>query len=131
LLLVDQNQLESAILNLAINARDAMHERGRLTVEARNAHLQNGPDDQGLTGDFLTLAVSDTGPGMSPDILEKAFEPFFTTKGVGVGTGLGLSMVYDFATQSSGTAQIRSAIGKGTTITIYLPRATTVGSRSS
>ncbi len=129
--LVDQNQLESAILNLAINARDAMHERGRLTVEARNVHLQNGPDDQGLTGDFLALAVSDTGPGMSPDILEKAFEPFFTTKGVGVGTGLGLSMVYDFATQSSGTAQIRSVVGKGTTITIYLPRAMTVGSRSS
>jgi signal transduction histidine kinase len=130
-ILVDQNQLESAILNLAINARDAMHERGRLTVEARNVHLQNGPDDQGLTGDFLALAVSDTGPGMSPDILEKVFEPFFTTKGVGVGTGLGLSMVYDFVTQSSGRAQIRSEIGKGTTITIYLPRATTVGSRSS
>jgi signal transduction histidine kinase len=126
--LVDQNQLESAILNLAINARDAMHGRGRLTVEARNARLQNGPDDQGLTGDYVALSVSDTGAGMPPDISEKAFQPFFTTKGADVGTGFGLSMVYDFATQSSGTAQIRSEVGKGTTITIYLPRATTIHS---
>jgi signal transduction histidine kinase len=119
----DQNQLESAILNLAINARDATHGSGRLTVAARNSQLRNGPDDLGLTGDFLALTISDNGPGMPPEVLAQAFEPFFTTKGVGVGTGLGLSMVYEFAAQSGGAAGIRSEREKGTTITIYLPRA--------
>jgi signal transduction histidine kinase len=90
--------------------------------------LQNGPDDHGLTGEVLALAVSDTGSGMSPDILQKVFEPFFTTKGDGIGTGLGLSRVHDFATQSGGKVQIPSEIGRGATITMYLPRATIMAS---
>jgi signal transduction histidine kinase len=121
-ILVDQNQLESAILNLAINARDATQGRGRMTVVARNSHLQDGPDELGISGDFLAVAVSDDGPGMPAETLAQAFEPFFTTKGPGIGTGLGLSMVQDFAIQSGGKARIGSALGKGTAVTIYLPR---------
>jgi signal transduction histidine kinase len=119
----DRTRLESAMLNLAINARDAMNYDGGLTIEARNAWFENGSDDQGLSGDFVALSVSDTGSGMSPEILERVFEPFFTTKDIGIGTGLGLSMVQEFATQSGGTVRAQSEIGKGTTITIHLPRA--------
>jgi two-component system, NtrC family, sensor kinase len=115
-----------AILNIAINARDAMMpEGGVLTIDVWNAALQNGSDEDGLTGDFVAVAISDTGAGMSAEILQCAFEPFFTTKGEGLGTGLGLSMVAGFAKQSGGTAHINSEIGRGTSVTIYLPRTTT------
>ena len=120
----DQDQLLLAILNIAINARDAMMPGGGvLTIDVRNAALQNGPADDGLTGDFVSLAISDTGAGMSAETLERVFEPFFTTKAEGLGTGLGLSMVAGFAKQSGGTAHINSEIGRGTSVTIYLPRA--------
>jgi len=122
----DQDQLMLAIVNIAINARDAMMPKGGiLTIDVRNAALRNDPDDDGLSGDFVALAISDTGAGMSSETLERAFEPFFTTKGEGIGTGLGLSMVAGFAKQSGGTVHINSEIGRGTAVTIYLPRATT------
>jgi signal transduction histidine kinase len=124
----DQDQLLLAILNIAINARDAMMPKGVLTIDVRNAVLQNGPDDDGLIGDFVALAISDTGVGMSTETLKRAFEPFFTTKGDGLGTGLGLSMVAGFARQSAGTVHINSEIGRGTSVTIYLPKATTTDS---
>jgi signal transduction histidine kinase len=120
----DQNLLEAAILNLAINARDAMSGGGTLTIEAKNAHLENGPNENGRAGDFIALSIADAGTGMTPEILQHAFEPFFTTKGVGTGTGLGLSMVHDFAVQCGGVVTIQSEVGKGTAITIYLPCAT-------
>ncbi len=122
----DQDQLLLAILNIGINARDAMMAGGGvLTIDVRNAALQNGPDDDGLTGDFIALAISDTGAGMSAETLGRVFEPFFTTKAEGQGTGLGLSMVAGFAKQSGGTAHINSEIGRGTSVTIYLPRTPT------
>ena len=95
----DQNLLEAAILNLAINARDVMSGGGTLTIEAKNAHLENGPNENGRAGDFIALSIADAGTGMAPEILRRALEPFFTTKGVGTGTGLGFSMVQDFAVQ--------------------------------
>jgi two-component system, NtrC family, sensor kinase len=125
----DQDQLLLAILNLAINARDAMiTEGGILTIDVRNAALQSSPDYDGLTGDFVAISISDSGAGMSAETLERAFEPFFTTKVDGLGTGLGLSMVAGFARQSGGTVHIHSEIGRGTSVTIYLPRATTTDS---
>lgn len=121
---VDVNQLESALLNLAINARDAMPEGGRLTIETSAVEvdeafveLRPGFD----VGRYVVIAVSDTGVGMPPDLLEKVFDPFFTTKPVGQGTGLGLSMVYGFVQQSGGQVRIDSQPGNGTTVTIYLP----------
>lgn len=121
----DDNQLESAILNLAINARDAMPRGGRLTIGARNVALSAerlAKSDRAEPGDYVELSVSDTGLGMSPDILNKVFDPFFTTKPLGQGTGLGLSMIYGFVQQSRGHIEIESQEGAGTTIRLYLPR---------
>ena len=122
--MIDATQLESAILNLAINARDAMPESGRVTIATANRWIDES-DARELElepGAYLSVAVSDTGTGMAPETVERAFEPFFTTKPIGQGTGLGLSMVYGFARQSGGQVRIDSAPGAGTTITIYLPR---------
>ena len=121
----DGNQVESALLNLAINARDAMPDGGRLTVETSNTHLDAAyvGSEPGLQpGDYVMLAVTDTGIGMSPDVLTRAFEPFFTTKPVGQGTGLGLSQLYGFARQSGGHVRIESEVGRGTSVKLYLPR---------
>jgi len=122
--LVDANQLESAILNLVINARDAMPQGGRLTVETSAVDLDEAYCEAhpGIAaGPYVVIAVSDTGVGMTPDLIEKAFDPFFTTKPLGQGTGLGLSMVYGFARQSNGQVRIHSAPGQGTSVKIYLP----------
>lgn len=124
--LVDTAQLQNALLNLALNARDAMPRGGRLTVEISRAHLdadyaQMYP--QVRTGDYVLVSVSDTGAGMSAEVQQRAFEPFFTTKGVGSGTGLGLSMVYGFARQSGGHVQLYSELDRGTTVRLFLPAA--------
>jgi PAS domain S-box-containing protein len=120
--LCDANQLENALLNLCINARDAMPEGGQLTIETDNLVVEAHHTTELPPGDYVAVTVSDTGVGMSPDVLERAFEPFFTTKPLGQGTGLGLSMVYGFARQSDGLVRIRSELGKGTAISILLPR---------
>lgn len=121
---VDVGQLENALLNLCINARDAMPGGGKLTIETANRWLdQRGAEQRGLEpGQYISLCVSDTGSGMSAEIIERAFDPFFTTKASGEGTGLGLSMVHGFAGQSGGTVRIYSELGKGTMVCIYLPR---------
>ncbi|AFE11233.1 sensory box histidine kinase/response regulator [Corallococcus coralloides DSM 2259] len=122
---VDRNQLENVILNLAINARDAMDGRGKLTIEAGNAMLDDHYamlHPEVTAGQYVLLAISDTGSGMSQEVMERAFEPFFTTKPEGRGTGLGLSMVYGFVKQSGGHVKIYSELGHGTSIKIYLPR---------
>ncbi len=122
---VDPSQVESAIVNLAVNARDAMPAGGRLLIETGNVTVDADMAERldGLApGDYVRLSVSDTGSGMPEAVRERAFEPFFTTKEQGRGTGLGLSMIYGFAKQSSGLATIESTEGKGTTVTIYLPR---------
>ncbi len=121
----DPEALEVALINLAVNARDAMPAGGRLTVAAANVSLQKGRDEAtGLAGDFVCLSVSDTGVGIAPENLEHVFEPFYTTKPAGKGTGLGLSQVYGFARQSGGAVSVTSRIGEGTSVAIYLPRAT-------
>ncbi|MGM0560573.1 MAG: PAS domain S-box protein [Pseudomonadota bacterium] len=123
--LVDPVQLESAVLNLCINARDAMPERGHLTIEVQNVHLDKGygqGDERIPPGPYVMLAISDTGNGMPSDVAARAFDPFFTTKETGKGSGLGLSMVYGFARQSRGQAVIYSEEGQGTTVKLYLPR---------
>ena len=119
---VDPSELENAILNLAINARDAMPNGGELVVETRNVAGSDLRFDGGGR-EFVLLSVSDTGEGMLPEVLERAFEPFFSTKEPGRGTGLGLSTVYGFAEQSGGHVTIESEIGRGTTVSLYLPRA--------
>ena len=122
----DANQLESALLNLAINARDAMPDGGLLTVETANTRLDgSGGDgfDAVEAGDYVALSVSDTGTGMSAEVVAKAFDPFFTTKPIGQGTGLGLSMIYGFARQTGGHARLYSEEGKGTTVKLYLKRS--------
>ncbi|KPW67824.1 hypothetical protein ALO81_200235 [Pseudomonas cannabina] len=122
--LVDASQLENALLNLCINARDAMPDGGRITIEAGNRVIEGGAAQvhDMPAGQYLSLCVTDTGTGMPPEVIAKAFDPFFTTKPIGQGTGLGLSMIYGFANQSGGQVRIQSEVGKGTAITIYLPR---------
>ena len=122
---VDQDELELALLNLALNGRDAMPGGGMLTLNAENVTLRKKPDLP-LEGDFVSVSVSDTGAGIAPDVLPRIFEPFFTTKGVGQGTGLGLSQVYGFALQSGGRVIVRSELGRGTTVTLFLPRTYSV-----
>ena len=123
---IDPGQVENALLNLAINARDAMEGQGRLTIELGNAHLDDEyarTHDEVTPGQYVMLAVSDTGSGMTPEVLDKVFEPFFSTKSEGKGSGLGLSMVYGFVKQSGGHVKIYSEVGEGTTVRLYLPRA--------
>jgi len=122
--LCDANQLENAILNLCINARDAMPNGGRITIETANSWLdRRAALERGMAeGQFVAVCVTDSGTGMPPDIVARAFDPFFTTKPAGQGTGLGLSMIYGFARQSGGQVRIYSEVGQGTTVKIYLPR---------
>jgi signal transduction histidine kinase len=119
---VDPHQLENAIVNLAVNARDAMDGQGVMRVETRNVKVAANEVGDIRAGDYVKMSVTDTGCGMPPEVKERAFEPFFTTKPVGKGTGLGLSQIFGFAHQSGGEVGIESEVGKGTTVSIYLPR---------
>lgn len=121
---VDPSQLDMAVFNLAINARDAMPDGGRITVRAHNVSAAERAEAKAdLRGDFVAISIADTGHGVPDEIAERIFEPFFTTKEVGKGTGLGLSQVFGFATQSGGTVTLKSKVGEGSVLTIYLPRA--------
>jgi CheY-like chemotaxis protein len=127
--MVDPSQLESALLNLAINARDAMPKGGKLTIETANAHVDDeyaAAHDEVKPGQYTLISVSDTGHGMSRETMARAFDPFYSTKGVGKGTGLGLSMVYGFVKQSGGHIKLYSEVGSGTAVKLYLPRAEAV-----
>src|SRR6516165_11463353 len=116
--IIDIAEFETALVNLVINARDAMPSGGTITISAHNRTLAEGPN----AGDFVAIGISDTGHGIAPDIVNKIFDPFFTTKPVGKGTGLGLSQVHGFAHQAGGTVKVESELGKGTKVTILLPR---------
>jgi CheY-like chemotaxis protein len=123
---VDPNQVESALVNLAVNARDAMPNGGKLTIQTENASLseqyaRQHPDV--TAGEYIFVAVTDTGTGMAADVLERVFEPFYTTKEIGRGTGLGLSQVYGFVRQSDGQVEIYSEVGRGTTVKMFFPRS--------
>jgi CheY-like chemotaxis protein len=120
---VDPNEFELALVNIVINARDAMPKGGVITLSAGNVVLPDGEATRGYEGDYVVISITDTGSGIAPDILNKVFDPFFTTKEVGKGTGLGLSQVHGFAHQSGGTVVVRSRLGAGTTIKFYLPRS--------
>jgi CheY-like chemotaxis protein len=120
---VDPHQLENAIVNLAVNARDAMDGAGRLKIETQNVKVSANEVGDIRAGEYVRISVTDTGCGMPPEVKERAFEPFFTTKPVGKGTGLGLSQIFGFAHQSGGEVGIESEVGKGTTVSIYLPRS--------
>jgi CheY-like chemotaxis protein len=122
--LVDVSELELAIVNLVVNARDAMSQGGAISVTAENVQLAGDDTPDHLEGEFVALTVADTGHGIPPDILARVFDPFFTTKAVGKGTGLGLSQVHGFVHQLGGSVTIASEVGQGTRITLYLPRAT-------
>jgi two-component system NtrC family sensor kinase len=119
---VDANELELALLNLAVNARDAMPGGGVLRITAEPVELEGKPSEEGLHGEFVAIRVADSGTGIPPEVLPQVFEPFFTTKDVGKGTGLGLSQVYSFAKQAGGAVTIASTVGRGTVVTLYLPR---------
>jgi CheY-like chemotaxis protein len=121
---IDAPQLENSLLNLCINARDAMPDGGRLTIETANKWLDEraAKERELQPGQYISLCVTDTGTGMPPDVVSRVFDPFFTTKPIGQGTGLGLSMVYGFVRQSGGQVRIYSEVGKGTTMCLYLPR---------
>ena len=120
---VDPSELDLALLNMAVNARDAMPAGGNLSISGENVTLKGGEVAPEVRGDFVALMIEDTGAGIPPDVLARVFEPFFTTKDVDKGTGLGLSQVYGFVEQSGGRAVIRSELGRGTTVTLYLPRS--------
>ena len=120
---IDISEFELALVNLVVNARDAMPEGGAVEVSAVNLSLKGHETGERLTGDFVALSVADTGSGIPPELLSKVFEPFFTTKSAGKGTGLGLSQVYGFAQQSGGAVAVASEVGRGTTVTIYMPRS--------
>jgi PAS domain S-box-containing protein len=122
--LIDQNQLENALLNLCINARDAMPDGGRMTIETANKWLdERAAQERDLPpGQYVSLCVTDTGTGMTPEVMQRACDPFFTTKPLGEGTGLGLSMIYGFVRQSGGQVRIYSELGQGTTVCLYMPR---------
>jgi CheY-like chemotaxis protein len=120
---VDSVQLESSLINLAANARDAMPRGGSFSIHTGNLHLDTGSDDDLPDGDYVSIDVTDTGSGMTEDVRQRAFEPFFTTKPVGQGSGLGLSMVFGFISQSKGTIAIESSPGRGTTFRLLLPRS--------
>ena len=119
---VDPHQLENAIVNLAVNARDAMNGEGLMRISTENVRLASNEVGDIRAGDYVKISVTDTGCGMAPEVLERAFEPFFTTKPVGKGTGLGLSQIFGFAHQSGGEVGIESQVGRGTSVSIYLPR---------
>jgi signal transduction histidine kinase len=119
----DETQLQLALMNLAINARDAMPEGGTITISAKNAPADQRGELDLPAGGYIVLAVADTGCGIAPDMIERVMEPFFTTKEAGKGTGLGLSMVYGFANQSGGAMHIESREGEGTCVELWLPQA--------